>query len=667
MALVDPLNQLKIDERAEQLNGAAKRESLGLSIKHETVASIRKVGEDLVFTPDQLTMVVYEIKKCRKDIIYFAEKYFRIIGDGGLQLIKLYPKQKELLLAMQRERRLICLAPRQCGKSTTYTIFCLWFTMFFPEKRIAITAQQFGTAAEILGRIKLAYEYLPKEIKPAVVTYNEKCLGFDNNSEVRAFATGGNTIRGFSFDVLFLDEFAIVPPNVCQEFFTSMMPVLSSRTQSKAVIMSTPKGSVNNMFYDIWSAANGVDASLNKEGWVPFRIHYWDVPGRTEEWKTEQIATMGIDKWRQEFECEFTSSGEALLLPDEVIHKFRKGLTTASESIMVNLSQDEDKQITAEVWKEYIPGRVYLAGCDVCEGTGNDASALYILDATNLREEGISMSARISSSSVSVLEFANACAKLLKQYNWPTIIVENNGVGSGFVEALLYTFNVPAARVFSETKQDGTVRYGIHSSNANKLEAALFARELLTTEEIPFTLPDKHLVDEMATFVRRVNQTTITYRASGKAHDDHIMAFIWGLYLLYYRNIEKYYVVKEAFKAKKGQVLPSKLENTHDIENPQDILKSAFHRMVLAALNDDPTALDVNLQDDEMKQKGNEQEGELYYGASGRGYSFGKKDFVTINQGYSQFDYKKQNRPGREEDDEDFEEPSDGQVVFLGI
>lgn len=666
--LIDPTQQELIDRRASQLSAVAQKEDLGLAIKHESVATIRKIGDSLMFTPDQLAFVVSEIKKCRKDIVYFAEKYFRIIGDGGLQVIKLYPKQKELLRAMQRESRLICLASRQCGKSTTYTIYFLWLAMFFPDRKIAIAAHQFATAEEILSRIKLAYEYIPKEIKPAVVAYSNKQVHFDNNSEIRAFATGGNSLAGFSFDCIALDEAGLWPPSVAETFFTTTMPILSSRKNSKAIMVSTPRGTVNNRFYDIWMEANSEDK--NKDGWVPFRIDWWDVPGRDEAWKAQQIATIGPQRFRQEFGNEFTSSNEALLIPDEIIHNFRRSLDSASHPVSINLSEDEKKPINTEIWCEYKPGRTYVAGADVCEGTGNDSSVLYILDVTDLQKDGVSLCAKIASSSVSVLDFANACSKLLKQYNWPTIIVENNGVGAGYVEALLYTFNVPSERVFSERKADGTIRYGVHSTNANKLEAALFARELLTTEEIQFHVPDKHLVDEMATFIRKVNQSSITYKASGKAHDDHIMAFIWGLYLLHYRNIEHYYAVKDPFKAKKGQVLPGKVESVRVIESNEELLATPFHKLVVAALHDDPSALDPALLDDAMKGVQGDQNTSLYYGNMGRGYSFGKKTFEVVNEGYSQFDYKKyeQRSPNGWDEDDDWEDLGDRQnVVFVGL
>lgn len=670
--MIDQYAQMKIDERAAQLNAATQREELGLAIKHESVATIRKVGEDLAFTPEQLAFVVGEIKKCRKDIVYFAEKYFRIIGDGGLQLIKLYPKQKELLRTMQRESRVVCLASRQVGKSTTYTIYFLWLAMFFPDRKIAIAAHQFATAEEILSRVKLAYEYIPKEIKPAVVAYNNKQIHFDNNSEIRAFATGGNSLAGFSFDCIALDEAALWPASVAETFFTTTMPILSSRTNSKAIMVSTPRGTVNNKFYDIWTDANSENAENNKEGWVPFRIDWWDVPGRDEDWKKQQIATMGQQRFTQEFGNEFTSSGEALLVPDDVIHKFRRDMNNAPASALVNLSPDDEKPINVEVWSAYEPGHCYVAGGDVSEGTGNDSSVLYIMDVTDIRK-GIPIVAKLASASLSVLDFANACSKLLKAYNWPIMIVENNGVGSGFVEALLYTYNVPADRVFSEIKAStGEIRYGIHSNNANKLEAALFCRELLTTEELPISVYDKHLVDEMAVFIRKVNQSSITYKASGKAHDDHMMAYIWGLYLLHYRNIEKYYVVKEAFKAKRGQVLPAVLENVHEVEKPQEIVESTFHKMIVAALTNDPSILDGALDDDKMKdneKRPGEPDTPLYYGAAGRGRSFGKKNFQTVNETYTQLDFGRDPEKSWEDGEEDdWEIPErDASNVFTGI
>lgn len=476
-----------------------------------------------------------------------------------------------------------------------------------------------------------------------------------------------------SHNCIALDEAALWPAAVAETFFTTTMPILSSRKNSKAIMVSTPRGTVNNKFYDIWTEANSENADNNKDGWVPFRIDWWDVPGRDDAWRQQQIATMGAQRFTQEFGNEFTSSGEALLVPDDIIHKFRRELNDAPASALVNLSSNDEKPVNAEIWAAYEPGHCYAAGGDVSEGTGNDSSVLYIMDVTDTRK-GIPIVAKLASASLSVLDFANACSKLLKAYNWPIMIVENNGVGSGFVEALLYTYNVPADRVFSEIKATtGEIRYGIHSNNANKLEAALFCRELLTTEEIPMRVADKHLIDEMAVFIRKMNQNSITYKASGKAHDDHMMAFIWGLYLLHYRNIEKYYVVKEAFKAKRGQVLPGLLENVHEVENPEVLVESTFHKMIVAALTNDPSILDGALDDDKMKAQEGQQaapDTPLYYGAAGRGRSFGgKKNFVTVSESYSQLDFDRDPEKSWEDadDEDDWERPDRDGNVFVGI
>jgi hypothetical protein len=58
-----------------------------------------------------------ELKKISEDIAYFAENYFYIISlDSGKSLIKLYPKQEELIKTMATEKRTICLSCRQSGK-----------------------------------------------------------------------------------------------------------------------------------------------------------------------------------------------------------------------------------------------------------------------------------------------------------------------------------------------------------------------------------------------------------------------------------------------------------------------------------------------------------------------------------------------------------------------
>lgn len=171
----------------------------------EQLASVKRKSD----IPEQITREEFiwraqELKRCRDDIVYFANKYFRIIspdvneGRGGLGVIKTYKKQEELLRFFQNYNRIVCTASRQSGKSTAYNIFCLWKLCFFDATNIMLLAQREKTAIDLLGRLRLAYEYLPDFIKPSIITYNKSSIEFTKHSKIEAFATASEGARGSS-------------------------------------------------------------------------------------------------------------------------------------------------------------------------------------------------------------------------------------------------------------------------------------------------------------------------------------------------------------------------------------------------------------------------------------------------------------------------------------
>ena len=233
--------------------------------------------------------------------------------------IKLYKKQKEMLEFIAHNNRILTLASRQTGKTTTYTIFCLWYATLFQDKKIMICANKLQTAIEIMDRIRKAYENLPFWIKPGILTYNKGEIEFANGSVIRACSTSSSAARGSSCNCLIIDEMAFIPKNIIDDFFASVVPIVSSSKTSKIIAVSTPNGA-EGMYYDLWQKAN---LGESEEGWMPFRIHWWEVPGRDEKWKQQQIATIGIEKWKQEYECDFLTSLTKRLIPDDIIDKYR--------------------------------------------------------------------------------------------------------------------------------------------------------------------------------------------------------------------------------------------------------------------------------------------------------------------------------------------------------
>lgn len=167
---------------------------------NDELGSIKRLNQQKeIISRQEYEFRIKEMAKCKRDIIYFAEKYFRVISlDKGLHVIKLYDIQKEFLKFLVDNKKVICCSGRQQGKSTIYCIYALWKAMFWNEQKIMLLANKAPTALELLGRIAMAYEYLPAWLKPTVVTFNKGELTFLNKSSIRAFASSSDAARGFS-------------------------------------------------------------------------------------------------------------------------------------------------------------------------------------------------------------------------------------------------------------------------------------------------------------------------------------------------------------------------------------------------------------------------------------------------------------------------------------
>ena len=460
--------------------------------------------------------------------------------------------------------------------TTTYTIFCLWLTTFYPEKRVMICANALNTAIEIMDRIRTAYEQLPYFLKASVVTYNKAEIAFSNKSSIKAFATSSSAARGHSGNVIIVDEIAFIPKGIIDEFFSSVMPIISSSKKSKAILVSTPNGT-SGLYYDIWQAAISKDAKANEDGWKPIRIDWWEVPGRDEKWKAQQIATMGMERWRQEFGNEFIAGTSIYkLIPDNQIEKYRMRITewrlsNANQPKFVEIiSEKQDRVFKFKMWRAFDPSRTYLATGDVSEGTGADFSVIDVWDITDT--SNIELCAEYADNRTTTIEFAYICTKIMGLYANPYFACESNGLGSSFLDTLRVSYEYP--NIVQEGKDGG---YGIRSHVQLKVRACVWLNEMFTTPEIGWGLYDLDLIDEMGTFVRVEGKVHVRYQAMKGAHDDRIMSLCWCAYMLQPKVVERYYDVTESITTAMDATLPKHIV-------PQE----AYDKHVVAGIQANP-------------------------------------------------------------------------------
>ena len=463
---------------------------------------------------------VKEYIKCSKNPVYFAKNYVKIINvDKGLVPFKLYKFQKEMVETFNANRFSICKLPRQSGKSTTVTAYILWLILFKDSQNIAILANKGSLARDLLGKIQFAYEYLPKWLQQGIVVWNKGNIELENSSKVVAAATSSSAIRGGSYNLIFLDEFAFVGNNLAEEFFSSVYPTISSGQTSKVIIVSTPNGM--NHFYKMWT-----DAEEKNSQYVPIEVHWSEVPGRNEKWKKETIANTSQEQFRQEFECEFLGSAGTLIHPTK--------LRTLAHVAPIKKWQD------VEIYEEPKQDAIYTMSVDVSRGVGLDYSAFIVVDISQMPYKLV---AKYRSKDISPLLYPTIIYNVAKYYNEAYVLVEINDIGQQVADILhqdLEYENMLATSIKGRAGQQisggfsGNSSMGIRTTKQVKRIGCSNLKDLV--EQDKFIVQDYETIVELSTFISKSG----SYESEEGSHDDLVMCcvlFSWLAKQTYFRDI----------------------------------------------------------------------------------------------------------------------------------
>ena len=447
-----------------------------------------------------------EFIKCADDPVYFACKYMRIINvDRGLMPFEMWDFQKEMLETFHENRFSICKLPRQVGKTTTSVAFLLHYILFNQNVNVAILANKSSTAREIMGRLQLAFEYLPKFLQQGVKEWNKGSLELANGSRAQADSTSGSSIRGRSFNVIFLDEFAFVPNNIAEAFFMSTYPTISSGKTTKVIIVSTPNGL--NLFYRMWS-----EAIEKRSDYIPIEIHWSMVPGRTEEWKEQTIRNTSADQFRQEFECEFIGSTNTLIHPV----KLRSLVWHNPIHIEGNL----------RVHKRPEPKRTYCMTVDVAEGQGLDYSAFSIIDVTEIPYRLV---ATYRDNKISPMLFPTIIVQTAKIYNEAFILVEINSIGLQVSDTIHHDFayeNLIKIEMKGKQGQQQTpgfkkkIAFGLKTTKQTKMIGCTNLKTLVESDKL--LINDEQTIMELTTF----SADKQSFKAEEGNNDDLAMTLV---------------------------------------------------------------------------------------------------------------------------------------------
>ena len=496
--------------------------------------NLKPVGVQQQFTPEQ----VQEYIKCANDPVYFVEKYVKIVAvDKGLVPFEMYDFQKELIEILHDNRFVIGKLPRQVGKTTTVGAYLLHYVLFNQNMNVGILANKQSTAIEILGRLKMAYEYLPKWLQQGVIEWNKGSIVLENGSRVLAAATSSSAIRGFSFNCILLDEFAHIPTQIAEEFFTSVYPTITSGQSTKMFIISTPNGL--NMFYYYWKGAIN-----NQNGYKAFEVHWSQVPQypggplRDDKWKTDMISKTSEKQFAQEMECDFLGSSNTLISAEK-LHTlvYSKPMIRSKDGMNV---YEEPKRRNDE--EEKSQDHIYFITADVAEGQGKDYTAMSVIDVTQFPYRVV---ATYRNNTVSPLLFASVLRTVAKKYNNAYVLIEVNSIGMEVANILhtdLEYENIVKTAMMGRKGQIITegfgpvkkVQMGVKTSVMTKKIGCQVLKNLI--EEDKLIVEDADTISEFTTFISKKQ----SFEAEDGHNDDLVMClvlFAWATRQQYFKNL----------------------------------------------------------------------------------------------------------------------------------
>jgi hypothetical protein len=476
--------------------------------------------------------------KCKEDPVYFAKNYIQIVTlDYGLQPFKMYPFQEKLIQNFHDNRFNICKMPRQTGKSTTCVSYLLHYAVFNDNVNIAILANKASTARDLLSRLQLAYENLPKWMQQGILSWNKGSLELENGSKILAASTSASAVRGGSYNVIFLDEFAFIPNHIADQFFASVYPTISSGKSTKVIIVSTPHGM--NHFYRMWH-----DAERSKNEYVPTDVHWSEVPGRDEAWKAQTIANTSEQQFKVEFECEFLGSVDTLIAPSK----------------LRTLVYDHPKTRSAglDVYVDPVDEHDYLMTVDVARGVGCDYSAFTVVDITQFPHKVV---AKYRNNEIKPMLFPSVIHDIAKSYNDAYVLCEVNDVGDQVASIIQYDLEYNNLLMCSMRGRAGQVvgqgfsgkktQLGVKMSKTVKKVGCLNLKTMI--EEDKLHLNDYEIISELTTFIQKHN----SFEAEEGCNDDLAMCLVIYAWLVaqdYFKELTDQDVRKRLYEEQKNQI-----------------------------------------------------------------------------------------------------------------
>jgi len=497
--------------------------------------NLKKANTTVEFSTDQ----IQEFIKCKQDPIYFAKNYIKIVSlDEGLVPFKMYDFQEKLINNFHKSRFNICKMPRQTGKSTTAVSYLLHYIVFNDSVNVGILANKAATARELLGRLQTAYENLPKWMQQGILSWNKGSMELENGSKILAASTSASAVRGMSFNIIFLDEFAFVPNHIAEAFFSSVYPTITSGKSTKVIMVSTPCGM--NHFYRYWH-----DAQRGKNEYTATEVHWSEVPGRDAKWKEQTIKNTSEQQFKVEFECEFLGSVDTLISVVKLRNLvFEDPIQTNGKGLLI--------------YENPIKEHDYIMTVDTARGIDGDYSCFIVFDITTFPHRTV---ARYSNNEVKPMLFPNIIMDVARAYNEAYVLVEINDIGEQVASILNYDLEYENLLMCAMRGRNGQqvgsgfsgsrTQMGVRMTAAVKKLGCSNLKTLMEDDKIE--THDYDIIAELTTFVQKKQ----SWEAEDGCHDDLAMClviFAWLVAQDYFKEMTDTDVRKRIYEEQKNQI-----------------------------------------------------------------------------------------------------------------
>ena len=495
---------------------------------------LKQRGVQIDFTREQ----VQEVIKCSQNPEYFLENYIKVISlDEGIVPFIPYPFQRKLIDSFHNNRFSICKLPRQSGKSVTVTAYLIHQALFRDNINIAILANKRETAFELMAKLQTSYENLPKWLQQGVLGWNKGSIELENGSRITASSTSSSAVRGFSYNIVMLDEFAFVPTNVADEFFSSVYPTISSGKSTKVIIVSTPNGM--NHFYKLWN-----DAENGRNSYRHTEAHWSEVPGRDAAWQAETIANTSEQQFQQEFECDFIGSAGTLIAGHKLKSLSYNDPLTSSGGL--------------DIYEEPIQGHEYLMTVDVSRGMKLDYSAFILIDITAYPHKLIG---KYRSNTIKPMLFPDIIVNVAKKYNSAWILAEVNDIGDQVASLIYYDMEYEnllmtamrgrSGQVLGHGFSGGKTQLGLKMAKAPKRIGCSNLKQMVEADKLIFN--DFTIINELTTFVEKRD----SFSAEDGCNDDLVMCMViyaWAVAQDYFKEMTDQSVREQLYEKDKDQL-----------------------------------------------------------------------------------------------------------------